>query len=221
MIEIVGHVGVIGAGKNYQQDLLVKKGYVATDFKDELIAMVSDLVGYDIQKDYEYFKSHVVGVQRPQNPAEEMIYNQMSSTIIANCPEAMTGRRMLQRLGTEVMRSRDPDYWVKAWAKKAKEHILGGHSVAVADVRFWNEIQAIKDLAKELGIDQKIVFCDFRSDRYDSTSTHHSEALAQEFLKAGCKDGEELFTLPGHSPKERTTGLQAPIVLQNIPPGQQ
>ena len=197
MPNIVGFCGVIGSGKNYQQDLLVKKGFIALDFKTALVKMCGDLVGYDIQKDYEYFKSHVVGVQRPQNPAEEMIYNQMSSTIIANCPEAMTGRRLLQRLGTECMRSRDPDYWVKAWAKKAKEHILGGFSVAVADVRFWNEIQAIKDLAKELGINQKIMFCDYRSDRYDPTSSHPSEALAQEFLRAGCKDGAELFTLTG------------------------
>lgn len=221
MAEIIGHVGVIGSGKNYCQDLLVKKGFIALDFKYELIAMVSDLVGYNISEDYEYFKSHIVGVRRPQNPAEDQIYNQMSSTIIANCPEAMTGRRLLQRMGTETMRARDPDFWVKAWTKKAREYLTGGFSVAVADVRFQNEIQAILGLAKELGISHKIMFCDFRSDRYDPTSAHLSEAIAQEFLKAGYQDGQEIAILTGDIPEKLTPGPQAPMPIQHIPPEQQ
>ena len=183
MNKVHGFVGVIGSGKNYQQELLVKQGWVAIDFKDELIDMCSDLVGYNIREDYEGFKKRIVGLP-----------GILSEGLAPQHPLAMTGRRLLQRMGTEVMRKRDPDYWVKAWEKKVKAALQAGKDVAVADVRFDNEVQALKSFEFQsfAPIETKIIFCDYYSDRYCSTSEHESEKMAQEFKRRGYQDQEEI-----------------------------
>lgn len=61
---ITAFIGVIGSGKDYQSDLLVKKGYVRLDFKDALVDMVEDIVGFKIRDHYELFKACVVGTTR-------------------------------------------------------------------------------------------------------------------------------------------------------------
>ena len=188
MPEIIGLMGVIGSGKNYQQELLVKKGFIALDFKDALIDMCEDIVGYKIRDHYEDFKICIVGTthggfNKGLTPTQHQL---------AQYPNIMTGRRLLQRVGTEVMRKRDPDYWVDAWCAKCKDYILGGHSVVSADVRFRNEARAIVLGGKALEVPTKIIFNDYKSDRYDAKSTHESEYLAQKLLDKGLKDGDEV-----------------------------
>lgn len=98
-----------------------------------------------------------------------------------------SGRRLLQRLGTEVMRKRDPDYWVKAWIIKAEEARKAGFNVCVADCRFRNEAEVILANGGEL------VFCDYHSNRYDAGQAHESEHLAQRMLALGLKDGDAVM----------------------------
>lgn len=51
--------------------------------------------------------------------------------------------RLLQYVGTEVYRAKDPDYWVKQLVKSLE----GFEGVAaISDVRFPNEIKAVKDM---------------------------------------------------------------------------
>ena len=58
-------------------------------------------------------------------------------------PEA---RRMLQVLGTEVGREiLGPDCWAVIMARRVAELRAAGHPVVVTDVRFWNEVNAIRD----------------------------------------------------------------------------
>lgn len=193
MKELIGFIGVIGSGKNYQKDLLLKQGYAGIDFKDELIAVSEDLLGFEITSKYDLFKETVVGVTKPGVDMSEDVMRRVSNRFLAQFPNAMTGRSMLQRMGTEVMRKRDPDYWVKAWARKAVEALKGGRGVACADVRFRNEIEALWGLGKELGVKSKIIFCDFHSDRYNEKSPHESERLAQHLLAEGLKDGDQVL----------------------------
>ena len=190
MIEIIGLVGVIGSGKTYQRDLLVKQDFVALDFKDELIAMCEDLVGFGIRDNYDDFKKCIIGTthggwNRGLTPTQQQMHEY---------PHIMTGRIMLQRLGTEVMRKRDNDYWIKAWKNKAWKIIKEDNkNIVAADVRFDNEMETIRSMAKVERIKTKIIFCDYKSDRYDATSTHPSEAMAQRFLMDGFKDGQEIL----------------------------
>lgn len=199
MPQIIGFIGVIGSGKNYQRDLLISKGFVGLDFKDSLIEMVEDIIGYSIKDDYELFKQTIIGMTAPTAPKlSPEILIEHTRKILSDYPEAMTGRRLLQRVGTEVMRKRDADYWVKEWTRKANAYVEKGISVAVADVRFKNELEAISmfKLKQDAKVEPKCIFCNYKSDRYDAASPHPSEALAQTFLSLGMKDGQEIdFTL--------------------------
>lgn len=53
------------------------------------------------------------------------------------------GRRLLQILGTEVMRECiDEDYHIKAWMQYAEEALLSGKRILICDdIRFPNELQ--------------------------------------------------------------------------------
>jgi len=57
---------------------------------------------------------------------------------------AVTVRRILQWWGTEYRRTEDADYWTKAWSRKVEQLDLERVHVLVDDVRFMNELNAIK-----------------------------------------------------------------------------
>lgn len=77
-------------------------------------------------------------------------------------PEA---RRILQRLGTDVVRTRDPEFWLKVFRQK----LTPGRKVVVADVRFDNEAELVRSLG---GVVVEVV----RPDLSTNTDTHASEA---------------------------------------------
>lgn len=189
MLEIISFMGVVGGGKNHKARQLAESGYLHIDFKDALLDMCSDLVGYDVREDYNWFKTHVVGIKRPSNRLLEAFCHTDTHDLVARFPHMMIGRRLLQRLGTEVMRKRDKDYWADRFIVAVKDAAdKGEKDVVNSDCRFLNEVEAIKSI----GARHRFVFCDFRSDRYDDSFDHESEMLAQALLKIGMKNGEEI-----------------------------
>lgn len=56
------------------------------------------------------------------------------------------GRKLLQQIGTDVGRTYDPDIWVNKLVDRAINHIRRGSFVVVDDVRFQNEIDAIRSM---------------------------------------------------------------------------
>ena len=188
---IIAMTGVIGAGKNFQADLLIKQGYVPLDFKDALIYMVEDIVGFKIRDHYDLFKECVIGTTKHSHPSR-MSASHMSKEILKICPDAMTGRKLLQQVGTAAMRKRDPDYWVRQWTHAAIKLIKQGKNIVTADCRFPNEVEHIKFASMAHNTEYKYIFCDYHSSRYDATMRHESEELAQRLLAAGCKDLQEL-----------------------------
>jgi hypothetical protein len=189
---IIGLVGVIGSGKTYTRDQYVAKGFTAIDFKDALIEMAEDLVGFKIT-DYDRFKRTLVGLPDHDNtlPADKYPPHVLTQDVLARYPTALTGRVLLQRLGTECMRRRDPDYWVKQWAAKVDK--LDDIRVVCADCRFPNEIAIIRSTARRYFVPSRIQFCNYKSDRYDATSSHESEEMAQEYLRRGYADGQVIL----------------------------
>jgi Deoxynucleotide monophosphate kinase len=63
---------------------------------------------------------------------------------------AATVRRILQWWGTEYRRTEDPDYWTKAWERKAAGYDLDHVHILVDDVRFLNELNVIRQLGGRL-----------------------------------------------------------------------
>lgn len=184
MSEVVAILGVLGAGKDHHADGFVAMGYVRIDFKDELLNMVSDMCGFDVRKEYDFFKHAIVGVRQPGTPIQcGMVRSDMKDFAERN-PGVMTGRKLLQRMGTDVMRKRNPNYWVDSYRVRVEAVC---EPVVTADCRFANEVQAIRDIGKH-----RFIFADYRSYRYDANATHESEWLAQALLKLGLKDGEEI-----------------------------
>ena len=57
---------------------------------------------------------------------------------------AVTVRRLLQWWGTEYRRAQDPDYWTKAWGRRAEQYDLARINILVDDVRFMNELEVIR-----------------------------------------------------------------------------
>jgi hypothetical protein len=186
--QVVSYIGVIGSGKDYNAEERMADGYHRVDFKDGLIELVNDIVGYDVREDYDWFKSHLVGMRKPKEVFMQSFAHTDTRDFVARHPEAMTGRRLLQRLGTEGMRKRDPDYWAKQFLRKASATLAAGFGVVNADCRFPNEVVAIRRLQP----DASFVFCNFKSVRYSATSEHESEAMAQALLATGLKDGQRI-----------------------------
>lgn len=186
---VVAFIGVIGSGKDYSANKLVETGYYErVDFKDGLLDLASDIVGYDVRADYDWFKKYPVGVMRPANILQEPGYEKVNEVFLAEHPLTMTGRRLLTRLGTEGMRKRDENYWVKQFISAADKVRAKGKVIATADCRFFNEIRAVQYMDPNA----KFIFCDYRSSRYNPSLDHASEHLAQRLLAQGLKDGDEI-----------------------------
>ena len=157
---VVAFLGVAGSGKDHKAAALAAPGYLRIDFKDALLDMASDLAGHDVREDYDWFKSHIVGVRRPKNTFALAAVKDHGDSLAAACPEVMTGRRLLQRLGTEVMRGRDRDYWCRAWHGRAHRPYFEGRDIVCADCRFPNEVAFLRQFSA------KFVFSDYKSPRY-------------------------------------------------------
>lgn len=182
MNKLICYVGCIGGGKDYQA-----KKYIAEhpktkhiNFADELREMSWDILGWrpNTNEEYEDFKKL------------SLISNEEVSRI------EFTGREYLQRLGTEALRKRDPNFWVKCWVNKVQEALNNGYDVVCSDCRFENELRFAIGINYSANLHTPaspyFVFCNYISDRYDCTNEHESEKLAQQFLRDGFQDQQSI-----------------------------
>lgn len=173
-------LGVIGSGKSYCSNQLVQQGYQKISVADSLRDALWGILGWKPRTDEEYnaFKQH------------ELIdvTNSINTTIV-------TGRQVLQNMG-EVFKSWfGRDYWATQWYSRVLYQMLvcpikNGHNVVCDDVRFPEEVEQALELA-ENGYDVQFIFCDYKSERYNSTNQHISERYAQAILALNkYKDGD-------------------------------
>lgn len=186
---IVAHVGVIGSGKDWRAERLLETGkFDRFDFKDPLIDFCSEIVGWDVRGDYDWFKDMPLGCRRPSNPLLESAMREAARELRG----VITGRQLLQNLGM-AMRAREPNHWSDAWKDRVVKHWCSSVAlVTCADLRFENEYRAAKDMAHGHGVEAQFIFCDYRSKRYQPDVDHPSEHLAQTLLAMGLKDGDEI-----------------------------
>jgi len=92
------------------------------------------------------------------------------------------GRRLLQLIGTDVGRSYNPNIWVDMWKSKVRILLSTETSILVDDVRFQNEVDAIRELGG-------VVFrfrCIEREAKYDHISeTPESLSVDLNFVFSG------------------------------------
>lgn len=184
-LELVAFVGVIGSGKDYQSQLLVKQGYTHINFADSLRELAWIIMNWKplAPIEYEAYKKTDWLINFPVSVKGELQHDHPN-------PEIMSGRQFLQRLGDGVRQVIGEESWINAFRVKLRKLIAEGHTkFCVSDLRYANEFNAIKTLNTSLSLisprmDIKIIFTDFRSDKYNDNDPHISEKLAQQFLAA-------------------------------------
>lgn len=175
--KLICYIGVMGSGKSYRTKKMCRENpdFVEINVADTLRNVVWKTIGWTPQTEerYELFKESVF--------------------ISSSLPSVkFTGRDILQRLGTDGIRSIDPNFWINAWKNAVYDNIyFKEKSVVCSDVRFVNEVFAALELENK-NIHTEFVFCDYHSNRYDKNSKHESEKLAQWLKKTypDLKDGD-------------------------------
>lgn len=164
-------MGVMGSGKDYQAQLLLKQGATSVAFADGVRNDIWRLIGWapTTEAEYEAFKSTVFTTVGPK--AKQL-----------GIPE-FTGRDLMQIYGTEIRRSEDPNIWAKRGVIEVQRALNMYDTVAVTDCRFYNEMQHLIELQDQNLAKVDFVFCDYKSDRYKADFDHPSEHLAQHILR--------------------------------------
>jgi len=186
MNKLISFVGVMGSGKDYRAKKYIEENPKTKhiNFADELREMAWDILGVKfVGEEYDKFKEGTLNFQYFEQYAED-------------AEQLVTGREFLQHLGTEALRKRDCNFWVKCWVKKVQEALNDGYDVVCSDLRFDNELRFALGINYSANLHTPavpyFVFCNYISDRYDSINTHESEKFAQTLLKDGFNDGEEI-----------------------------
>lgn len=119
---LVGFCGRAGAGKTTAAQILVERhGYRRVRFAGPLKAMMAALG---------------LSAAEIDGPLKES-----PCALLAG----RTPRHAMQTLGTEWGRDQiDPDLWLRAWAREVDDGLAAGRAVVVDDVRFPNEVGAIR-----------------------------------------------------------------------------
>lgn len=174
LMYIRGFIGPMGGGKDYQANKLIEEeGYVKVAFADSLRDMAWKILSWKPanEEEYDRFKKG------------DIFLDSMAGFI--------NGRLFLQNLG-ETLRETDKNFWVKELKKRLDILEINGYNkIVVTDIRHDNELEFIKSLSYKS--DNKIIFCNYKSDRYRVDDSHISEALAHKYLENGYKDGDEII----------------------------
>ena len=141
---VIGVTGKKRHGKDTIADYLTsKRGYVRVALADELKRMVLDLDPLVTVPD-----SHTVGTDLHASECYRLsvLVERFGMEATKNIPEV---RRLLQVMGTEVIRYRDPDFWIRTLHKRLTdlEAETGTAGLwVVPDIRYDNEAEWIKSL---------------------------------------------------------------------------
>lgn len=149
---VLGLAGPIGSGKTTLADELVKEGWVRVSFADGVreMALRLDPVIPAFDGDAYWSLSRFVGLVGWDDAKQE--------------PEV---RRILQVVGTEMVRSISPDHWVNTLCQRIYK-MPAGTKIVVDDVRFPNECDRIR-----YGLGGKVLLLD---GGHPAGSGHESES---------------------------------------------
>ena len=128
---IIGLLGFIGSGKGTAADILVSKGFKKESFADPVKDAVSAIFGWD--------RALLEGDTNESREFRETKDEWWSK----KTGQHITPRAMLQMMGTEAGRDTfHPDLWIHSLERRVSNN---EHTV-IADVRFPNECEAIRNM---------------------------------------------------------------------------
>ena len=164
MKKIVAFCGVIGSGKDHNANNYVSNGYIHINFAEPLKQIIFQTLKIKINNHnvYELFKDNY------WNPVTKIF-------------PSFNGRQFLQ-LGNVARQILGENVWVDAWEKSIKNE----SEIVVSDCRYLNEAKKIVSLGGE------IYFCNYKSIKYNSKTNFESEKMAQDLIKQGFNDGDNL-----------------------------
>ena len=171
-MNIRAYIGCIGSGKDYRcKNECTHK----VSFADGVREDVWKILGWKpkTSEEYENFKQ---SLYCPVN-----FSNHRTS---AEFPTEITGRTILQNYAELQKVLHSPNYWIYRTLdalENLHKHRTEDMTVGITDCRFSNEISALIQFANDLDCDLEFVHCDYESNKYDKTSNHKSEMLAQKF----------------------------------------
>lgn len=149
---IIGLCGLAGSGKDTAADSLVLRGFVKLAFADIMKRFCKEV--------FDFTDEQLWGPSASRNAPDARYPRKVYGSDEVH--ENLTPRFALQTLGTEWGRECYPGVWVDYAIRKAKEldGAEGVHydaktgifrcarppieGVAISDVRFWNEVEAIQ-----------------------------------------------------------------------------
>ena len=161
--KVIAFCGFEQSGKDYScQRLMATMGFEKVAFADALREVAFKTLGMTVEdgmKKYEELKS---------NP----VYGKL------------TFRNILENLGSSIRRY-DRSFWAKTVLVKILETTK---NVCISDLRYANEYKIVKQFCEERGIEFKLVFCDYHSEKYNDKNPHESARLARYLKDLGYKD---------------------------------
>ena len=135
---IIGICGRKRSGKDTTAALLVKEaGFTQMSFADKLKELTAALLGMTT----EYVKSDAFKEAGVFSPLDAMFKHASSS-------EILSGRDILQKLGTAARKTFGEQFWAEQVLREATR--LHGYNdrvypnVVISDVRYWSELWAVK-----------------------------------------------------------------------------
>lgn len=199
---IYGLVGVIGSGKTYRAEQLLKEAasenrkVIIGDFSEGIRQVLMNIfTGKDKEIDlngaaYSAWKNNEQRIQIPLSKDNKFL------DVVK-----VDGRKLLQRTGEYLKELAGEDVWAR-WTKNyvtEKLVSMGLEDSNCCDVifgslRFPCEARAVFETAAKTGKQVKIIFCNHQSSLYE-LNNHISEKFARYFVEFGCKDGEDITEL--------------------------
>lgn len=175
--KIVAFIGRAGSGKDFQCNILEKHGYKKLAFADALRDIAFTSLGLKNDEDPEYYSQHYEWYKAHDCIT---IYDHNSDG------RDMNFRRFLELLGTQGIRKYDPDFWCRCLTNVIKIHNY--NKICVSDMRFLNEYYWLQQFAVQHGYEFEVIFCDYKSDRYQKDNPHQSAKMGNYFATHGYVD---------------------------------
>lgn len=169
---LIGFTGLKGSGKDTAGEVFVQQGWKKISFAEPLKGMIRLLLAFRGYNDAATVERMMEGDRKEMT----------SSAFMGRSP-----RHAMQTLGTEWGRDLiHPDLWIDTFNRRAHRMLEAGDGVVVTDVRFPNEVDAIRKLGGRVFRVMRGENMDVAThDLYVAAQRHPSEALVKDLAVTG------------------------------------